>query len=155
MMKTVVMRLNGGMGNQMFQYAFAKALADRCGAALELDTSVFNLRHVPEAYRLDEFGMRPRFSSSWRNWVHRLLLSPKLPASLRRVIARLAGIEIVENVTSVDGTRPTVLLVGYFQHPAFFADALMAEERVLIWIGRSGSAVELLSTSKSHGNQRN
>lgn len=126
MMKTVVMRLNGGMGNQMFQYAFAKALAERYDATLELDTSVFDLPYVREAYRLDEFGIRPRFSSTWRNQFHRLLLSPRFPRPLRRLIVRLAGIKIVDRVKSVDGSQRTTLLVGYFQHPVFFANAIHA-----------------------------
>jgi Glycosyl transferase family 11 len=37
----IIARLNGGLGNQMFQFAAARALALRTGAALKLDTSAF------------------------------------------------------------------------------------------------------------------
>jgi hypothetical protein len=37
----IISRLNGGLGNQMFQYAAARALSLRTGAALKLDVSAF------------------------------------------------------------------------------------------------------------------
>jgi hypothetical protein len=38
----VTVRISGGLGNQMFQYAAARALALRCGAGLCLDTRFFD-----------------------------------------------------------------------------------------------------------------
>ena len=42
-MSKVTVRLLGGLGNQMFQYATARALAYRSGADLILDISWYNL----------------------------------------------------------------------------------------------------------------
>lgn len=123
-MKTVVMRLNGGMGNQMFQYAFAKALAKRAGATLLLDRSMFDLPYTPETYRLDAFDLAPRFTGRARNLLHRLLLSPKIPGGLRSALARLARTEIVDGHVQIAGNRSNVLLVGYYQYPQCFTDAL-------------------------------
>src|SRR5215468_3752 len=39
--EAVVVRLIGGLGNQMFQYAAARAVAARCNAPLMLDISWF------------------------------------------------------------------------------------------------------------------
>ena len=39
--RAVVVRLTGGLGNQMFQYATARALALRHGVALALDLTWF------------------------------------------------------------------------------------------------------------------
>ena len=39
MQKTIVVRLRGGLGNQMFQYATARSLSLKTGVKLELDSS--------------------------------------------------------------------------------------------------------------------
>ena len=46
----VIVRLTGGLGNQMFQYAAGRALADRLGAALLLDTRAFKHALARNAY---------------------------------------------------------------------------------------------------------
>ena len=52
--KTVTVAINGGLGNQMFQYAAARALAERCAAGLVLDLAFYNdPRH--RRFELDAF----------------------------------------------------------------------------------------------------
>ena len=55
--KAVIVRLIGGLGNQMFQYATARALAMSKGAALKLDLSGFKTyelrRYELGTYRID------------------------------------------------------------------------------------------------------
>ena len=48
----IVVRLTGGLGNQMFQYACGRALAERNGARLKFDLSAYRF------YQLHEFGLR-------------------------------------------------------------------------------------------------
>ena len=50
-MQTVTVRIIGGLGNQMFQYAAGLALATRTGARLVLDTTAF------ETYTLHRYGL--------------------------------------------------------------------------------------------------
>lgn len=60
----IVIRLMGGLGNQMFQYASAKALAHRLGTDLVLDTSWYddiNQVDTPRHYELDNFAMQAKF----------------------------------------------------------------------------------------------
>lgn len=54
---SIVMYLQGGLGNQMFQYAFGYNLAKLQGTNLELNTMLLGLANVPRAYRLNEFGI--------------------------------------------------------------------------------------------------
>ena len=123
-MKTLVMRLNGGMGNQMFQFAFAKFLANQSDAVLKIDKSLFDLAYVPETYRLNEFTIQPQFTSKWQNGIHKLLLSSKIPVALREKGSHLIGIEVVSGIPEKNWVQPTRLLFGYFQYPEFFSSSL-------------------------------
>jgi hypothetical protein len=58
----IVVKLMGGLGNQMFQYAFGRHLEHRLGVQLKFDTSDFALTSggpgfVPRKYDLDIFGI--------------------------------------------------------------------------------------------------
>jgi hypothetical protein len=61
----VIVRILGGLGNQMFQYALGRAIAHRAGASLLLDTNV--IEHAPQAtprcYDLDIFKLQPTFAT--------------------------------------------------------------------------------------------
>jgi hypothetical protein len=61
----VIVQLLGGLGNQMFQYGLGRAIAQRTGASLLLDTNV--IRHAPQAtprgYGLDIFKLQPTFAT--------------------------------------------------------------------------------------------
>jgi hypothetical protein len=50
------MRLKGGLGNQLFQYALGRHLASIHNTQLQLDTSSFKTDHLRE-YRLDSFNI--------------------------------------------------------------------------------------------------
>ena len=52
--KTMVVasRLCGGLGNQLFQFAAGRSLAQRCGARLILDTAPFGLPQEPRKFAL-------------------------------------------------------------------------------------------------------
>lgn len=56
----VVVRLDGGLGNQMFQYAAARALALYQGGRLYLDTAALAVPggHTPRDYALEVFDIR-------------------------------------------------------------------------------------------------
>ena len=75
----VIVRLTGGLGNQMFQYAAGRALADRLGAELLLDTRALEhaLARNPYTrrnYALAPFNLRGGVASAadlhaWPTWV--------------------------------------------------------------------------------------
>jgi len=52
----IVLRLRGGLGNQLFQYAAAKALAEHHGTALKLDLYYY-ARHPYRKFELDKFNI--------------------------------------------------------------------------------------------------
>lgn len=53
----VITRLNGGLGNQMFQYAAGLTLADRLGAPLKVDLSEFDT-YLLRRFELDKFNIK-------------------------------------------------------------------------------------------------
>ena len=59
----VVIRLSGGLGNQMFQYAYSKALSLRRDTDFKLDLSAF------ETYRLHKYCLE--FFNIKKKYAHR------------------------------------------------------------------------------------
>ena len=53
-MSFVVVELNGGLGNQIFQYAAARALAERHGGRVLFDVSAFK-KDEKRQFELDKF----------------------------------------------------------------------------------------------------
>jgi len=59
----IISRLNGGLGNQMFQYAFGRSLALELGVELALDTSLLATARkstTPRNFALDAFAIHAR-----------------------------------------------------------------------------------------------
>src|SRR5262245_15997261 len=48
-------RLNGGLGNQLFQFAAGRSLAERCGARLILDATAFTLAQERRKFALGPY----------------------------------------------------------------------------------------------------
>jgi hypothetical protein len=88
----ITVLLNGGLGNQLFQYATGRALAERHGVGLCLDLS--RLEHTisgdtPRSFELAPFGINAsvvrdtgrKQAGRYRSIMHRLLLKAGIPSS--------------------------------------------------------------------------
>jgi hypothetical protein len=88
-LNTVIMDLKGGLGNQMFQYAAGRALAERVGARLVLNVWPF-LSDPLREYGLDAFRVAeeriavptPRV----RRWQR--ILGRVWPVDFQRIVVR-------------------------------------------------------------------
>lgn len=113
-----IVKLMGGLGNQMFQYAFGAALGDD----VYYDKSWFDESRgvagiTPREYELGAFRARVKFATMRRN----------MPKFIRKIF----GISSMRKLPVVNETRPHVYcpdlvcdtgyFVGYFQTEKYFA----------------------------------
>lgn len=118
----IISFLNGGLGNQMFQYACGRSLADRLGVEFALDLRHFD-GNAQYEFTLDRFNLR-----------HRPIETTKLPPDRHKApmryllwrglrlspqLLREAGLGYNAAIeTATDGPY----LKGYWQSERYFAD---------------------------------
>lgn len=139
MTKTVTIRLLGGLGNQMFQYAAGRSLAHRHGARLRLDPSYIGFEAHRE-FALDTLSIEAKVSRR-----------RKVPAAVfdRTVIdERIARLRFAARIErerkhtfnpEFEQAPANAYLIGYWQCERYFAP--VAEEIRAEFRPRSLSAV--------------
>lgn len=123
----IIVRLKGGLGNQMFQYALGRVLVSKNNTELKLDTSFYNLnlRGVTKrGYDLDVFNISGEIAhKSDIPFFHRLY-NNKVVISLLWVVRKIfknKGLEKSFNFDpSVFDIGKNVYLEGYWQSPKYF-----------------------------------
>jgi hypothetical protein len=129
-MKQIVVALEGGLGNQMFQYAAGRTMSLRTGRPLVLDLRQL-LGHGQRAYGLGDFQLGEGIKLLAEGPPVR---SGRLQRLIRRITSgeqtfREASFTYDERIRSVEAP---VRLEGYFQSERYFAeaaDALRSELR--------------------------
>jgi len=126
--RLVIVRVVGGLGNQMFQYACARAAALRCNGQLLLDLSAF------EQYKLHKYGL-DSFRITAPAATGMLRTGTKLHAGLRRLglsrqwQMRFQGVCYIKEPDDmalqprIQGNQAKTYLDGYWQDETYFADA--------------------------------
>lgn len=125
----VIVRLTGGLGNQMFQYAAGRSVADRLGTDLLLDTRALEhalaLRpYTRRAYALSPFKLRARPATAqdlkgWPLWAGEIGMRLRLARPLFRRWHFEGAITYNPSVRSL---REPVCLAGYWQSERYFID---------------------------------
>lgn len=115
----IIVRVMGGLGNQMFQYAWGRFVAHKSGVPLELDVTTFDEGYEARSYALDYFGITGPFASS--DEVRRLR---RRPFWMKRIGRYLFGVrtQLVRERKNHKFDRrmlrtvtPPALLDGYWQ----------------------------------------
>jgi hypothetical protein len=125
----IIVRLSGGLGNQMFQYATGRAVAARSGVPLKLDVTAF-VRDDNRAFALDGFRIAAtvateaeitRFLGAGYKELStrlRLRLQRLLPHALRTLIWE-RGLPYESRLRQVGSSA---YLAGYWQSESYFSD---------------------------------
>ena len=126
--KMIIVKVLGGLGNQMFQYASARSLAVSQNADLKMDISGFE-KYQLRKYTLDQFHIAGHFAQPGN--LHRIeQLRNKIS---NKILLKLLHSFKDNNVTYVKEKRlfaydsrikrlnnSIVYLYGYWQHPNYF-----------------------------------
>ena len=121
-------RLNGGIGNQLFQYSAGYALAQRWGKKLEIEIpreSLQNFHGHPRPYALDSFAItaapKPfqpfyRFATSRSTWLIPILDPLRKSLSIT-LIDEIPRKQTLPSLLSEPEPSGNISLSGYWQQP--------------------------------------
>ena len=124
----VIVRLNGGLGNQLFQYAMGRAVARRHGTTLRLDIEPleqsplrsFSLHHfnivAEQATEQQRMEVSGRALRGWRRSLA-TRLQRRRPYFKRPTVSEKQDFAYDPNLEKL---RRNVYLVGYWQNPRYF-----------------------------------
>lgn len=119
----ICVRLDGGLGNQLFQYATGRALASRHGCALLLDSSRLDAtarKVTPRTFELDHFRHQGRLATSVEqrrlSWLPRVAPASHWVSPWRTFVERGPGYH-----ASVESLPDQTYLVGYWQSHRYFS----------------------------------
>jgi len=105
----IIVRILGGLGNQMFQYAYAKSLQQK-GFDVQLDISSFKSYKLHGGYQLDKFNIDLKYVNNTKLFFKKInILNTKKEKNL------------LFNKTYID-LKGSEYVKGYFQTENYFLD---------------------------------
>ena len=138
-----IVQITDGLGNQLFQYAFALALQKATGREVMLDRSWFpefgnKLRKAtPRAWAIGVYSLRlPIVSPEFTNEI--IYGKPGIIASLHRLLHKRKGLIKADQLTNPFDCPDSKVLKGFFQKAAYIqpvrdeilADTTLNEEKL-------------------------
>lgn len=131
MSSAVIAIVKGGLGNQLFIYAAARALALRTSRTLYLDsTRGYTKDDYGRSYRLNRFALKAepmpeawRIASTLKHPRHKIIraLNKLLPRAQRTYFGEQRNTPPTQ-LTALNPRRERITLLGYWQNEAYFAD---------------------------------
>lgn len=125
----IIMRIKGGLGNQMFQYAAGYAIAKRLGQDMKLDTSFYpeqTLRNYKLAFlsimcgeiqQEETPGVRI-LKEKYLNKIFRILNIGLIPLGKQNIYLLETRPDLIPEYFTVD--KPNIYMDGYFHSDKYF-----------------------------------
>ena len=157
-MSLVAVDLQGGLGNQLFQYAVGRALADAHGLPLALTTRLLARAPTGRRYKLGAYPIRAMLVTPdvlpepglVRRWAMRAGL--RAPGRAPDTGPDLRGIPRIDEDDAAGcwdarlaTRRPPLLLRGYFQSPRYFASIATSLREELVPTARPSEAARAVA----------
>lgn len=121
--ENIIIKFNGGLGNQMFQYAFARAIEKKTGIKTAFDMSFFEKKYA-RSYELNIFNLNLQSVEDFC-----LKLKLKIIWKLRKKLnrKRFLGLNFYseshfEFNSDVFNIEPNTYIEGFFQTEKYFKD---------------------------------
>lgn len=125
----IIIRLKGGLGNQMFQYALGRVLSLKNNDQFKVDLSFLNFTYkgiTKRSYDLDVFNLKIDFSRDNEIPIIHKLNKSKYFFYLMTFFKKIFKIKGQENSFSFDNRilnlKGDIFLDGYWQSPKYFND---------------------------------
>jgi hypothetical protein len=118
----IIVHLSGGLGNQLFQYAFGASLAARAGCIMYVDPSHYD-QDDRRRYRLDKLSLTPIIAPQRLRNLHNRPNTPKV--WWRDIFKKNPSVRIVREAHCgydflMSQLGRNCFLVGYWQSPKYF-----------------------------------
>ena len=118
--------LTGGLGNQMFEYAAAKALSLRLNQELTLDLYALNkkTKGVQRNFELDIFNIAPNISPSWKTkfLVKIFPLVERNRGLFKKMFGYFRDRSAIVYLSEFESLQGDIILHGHFQNERYFDD---------------------------------
>lgn len=124
----IIIKINGGLGNQMFQYAAGKSLSVKNKTIIKLDLTRFkNIDPEYRKYELGHFNIKENFSTPedlrFFNKTGLSKLIENFKPYYKRLVVKYRGYDFDPHILKLKGN---VCLDGYWQSEKYFKDVANA-----------------------------
>lgn len=121
----IIVKIKGGMGNQMFQYALGFALSKKTGKNVVYDTTFYYQKHIINTawpYALNHFKCQPIIQEQGRiKKIYLFLMDgvTRIFPKISRTYLRDSPADILETITT---EKHDIYLDGYWQNEGYFKE---------------------------------
>lgn len=128
----IIAEIVGGLGNQLFEYAHARALSIKLNQELRFDLSFFERYHIPDVYRLNFFNTNINIATS--DEIDRIKRRIRKPDLFRRIYKKVGGSPYINTKHHFDNNRidsceidslriiDDLYISGYFDSEKYFSN---------------------------------